>query len=341
MTIIGNGKRFRESKHSTEKEFEEDILRNSPILFGKDAIFINAKKKIAARFLGGTIPDGFFFDFSDPTDPQFYIVEVELTRHRFYEHIFPQITKFFAFFKNTKLRKELVDKLYGVIQEDAALKADFKRFLDKKEIYKYLSDVVESNQNILLIADDEIRELPEIMDTYTDTWGKLVKFLVIRKYISGTDTIYTITPDLEGIQYIDVTESTEETEEDKQPLSEDFHLQDVPQKVKEIYDEIKKIVLGIDSSLLFNPQRYYISIRRTKNIAFIKVGKKKIRLIPMLPEAQIRSIVQSYPVVSLSQGIQDFYNGPCAAVDIAGLDNTDEIRHLLTALVKHYSVESE
>jgi hypothetical protein len=159
MTIIGNGKRFIEVKHVTEKDFEEDILVTSQILFGKDTIFINAKKKIESKSLGGTIPDGFFFDFSDVSDPQFYIVEVEVTKHSFYNHVFPQITKFFAFFKNTKLRKELVDKLYKIIQEDGPLRSNFKKYLDRTEIYKYLSDVVESNQNILMIEDGDIVEL--------------------------------------------------------------------------------------------------------------------------------------------------------------------------------------
>jgi predicted transport protein len=340
MTIIGNGKRFTEVKHLTEKDFEEDVLVTSQILFGKDTIFINAKKKIESKSLGGTIPDGFFFDFSDTTDPQFYIVEVEVTKHSFFNHIFPQITKFFAFFKNTKLRKELVDKLYKVIQEDATLRANFKKYLDRTEIHKYLSDVVET-QNILLIADGDIRELPEIMDTYTDTWGKLVKFLVIRKFISGTDTIYTITPDFENIQYIDVTESPEEAEATTQTLSEEFHLEDVFQNVKDIYVEIKKLALSIDNALVFNPQKYYISIKKSKNIAFIKLRKKKIRFIPMLPEDRIKSIVHSYPVAHHSEGIQDFYNGPCAAVDIANLDHVSEIRQLLADLIEYHSVDLE
>jgi hypothetical protein len=51
MTIIGNGKRFSEVKYPTEKDFEEDVLVTSQILFGKDTIFINAKKKIESRFL--------------------------------------------------------------------------------------------------------------------------------------------------------------------------------------------------------------------------------------------------------------------------------------------------
>jgi len=113
MTIIGNGKRYTQTKYSSEKDFEEDVVLSSKMLFGRDTIYINAKKKIDSKSLGAAVPDGFFFDFSDSSDPQFYIVEVELREHSFYNHIFPQVTKFFAFFKNTKLQKSVGFQKYG------------------------------------------------------------------------------------------------------------------------------------------------------------------------------------------------------------------------------------
>ena len=151
--------------------------------------------------------------------------------------------------------------------------------MEKTEFHKYLSDVVELNQNILLIADGDIRELPEIKDTYTDTWGKLVKFIVVRKFVSGTETIYTITPDFENIQYIDVTEPPPGAEKPERVTSEEYHLEDVAQIVKDIYWEIKNTALSIDNSLIINPQKYYISIKKLKNIAFAKFRKKKIHLL--------------------------------------------------------------
>ena len=78
MTIISNGRRFDLSKYKSEKEFEAEIVDSSKVLFGRATIYIDAKKKIESKTLGATVPDGFFFDFADPTDPQFYIVEVEL-----------------------------------------------------------------------------------------------------------------------------------------------------------------------------------------------------------------------------------------------------------------------
>ncbi|MGA7195439.1 MAG: hypothetical protein WBW94_17615 [Anaerolineales bacterium] len=336
MTIIGNGKRYSEVIHASEKEFEDDIVASSRILFGRDTIYINAKKKIEAKALGGTIPDGFFFDFTDITDPQFYVVEVEVTQHSFFSHVFPQITKFFAFFKNTKLRKELVDKLYSIIDKDDALKSAFKSFLDKTEVYKFLSDVIESNQNILLIADGHMDELPEIIDTYSDTWGKLVKFLEIHKFVSGSDTIYTITPDFDTIQYIEPSEKLQEDEEETTVISEKFHLEEVSQIVRDIYAKIKEITLNKDGSIVFNPQKYYISIKGPKNIAYIKLRNKKIRFIAMIPEEIIRNTVKHYAIASLSSGVQNFYNGPCAAVDITDLNYEEDLRLLLNVLLDYY-----
>ncbi len=336
MTIIGNGNRFTEVEFSTESDYEDDIVAFSNELFGDRIVFINPKKRIESKSLGGTIPDGFFFDFTDPTDPQFYIVEVELATHSFFGHVFPQVTKFFAFYKNTRLQRSLVRKLFNIVEGDRDTRAAFKRFLGRGEIYKFLSDIIETSQNILLIADGTFKELPEIMDTYTDTWGKVVKFLEIRKYVSGENTIYTINPDFDTIQYIEPSVDVDELPDEGFTYTEEFHLEGVSAETRRTYERIKEIALQKDAGLIFNPQKYYISIRATKNIAFLKIRKKKVRFIAMLPEDQIRAIANYYPVASLSQGVQDFYNGPCAAVDFVDLSHEDELAKLLHDLVEAY-----
>jgi predicted transport protein len=334
MTIIGNGKRYAQTKYSTEKDFEEDVVTSSKLLFGKSTIYINAKKKIDSKSIGGAVPDGFFFDFADPSDPQFYIVEVELSEHSFYNHIFPQITKFFAFFKNTKLQKSLVDKIFSVVNTDDALKNDFKKYLGQLEIYKFLSDIIESSQNILLVADGQISELPEIMDTYTDTWGKMVRYLEVKKYYAGTDTIYTIMPDFETLQY-EGGDEVEEVEDETPKYGESYHLEGVNANAKEVFSRIKAIAVNLDESLVFNPQKYYISIKAGKNIAFIKVRIKKVRFIAMMPEDEIRKCVKHYSVATLSAPVQEFYNGPCAAVDIQSPEYMDEIETLMRKMIEY------
>jgi len=335
MTIILNGTRFEPQRYPSEKEFENDIVASSRLLFGGSTVYIDAKKKIESKTLGAAVPDGFFFDFSDSTDPQFYVVEVELSEHNFYGHVFPQITKFFAFFNNVRLQKSLVDKLFSIVDTDPKLRTEFRRHLGHSELYKFLSDVVESSQNILLIADGPIEELAEIAQTYADTWGRMVRFLEVRRFTHGQDVIFTIVPDFETLQYTegDKGAGSEAAEEETSPYSEDFHLENATPAVQEIYRRIKEAVSSIDPALVLNPQKYYISIKGAKNMAFIQLRKKKVRFIAMMPEARIRDLVRNHPVVSLSPGVQTFYNGPCAAVVIADTTHFQEIESLMRELV--------
>lgn len=109
MKLFANNKTYSEFQFEIEADFEKEIVLNSKLFFGPNSIYIDAKKKIETKSLGNSIPDGFLFDLSDTENPEFYIVEAELAKHDFYTHIFPQLTKFFGFYKNQKGRTDLVD----------------------------------------------------------------------------------------------------------------------------------------------------------------------------------------------------------------------------------------
>ena len=333
MILLKDGQRFTEYKFKLEAEFEKVIVNSHKLIFGRDTIYIDAKKKIGSNTLGSAIPDGFLFDMSDPENLEFYLVEAELESHDFYHHIFPQITKFFAFYRNSKRQKELVEKLFATINTDAGLKRQFKKYLGEQEIYKFLSDVIDSSQNILLVLDGEKPELPEITDTYSDTWGKMVKVLMVKRYVCKNDAIVTVHPEFESIEY-SYEETPSEAEQKNTIYSEEFHLEGVSEPVKAIYQHIKTQIKKIDKSFILNPQKYYISIKGSKNIAFLKLRKKKIRMIVMLPEEGIRAAITKHSVKSVSDSVQKFYNGPCAAVDIHSLTDIEEIVSLISGIMK-------
>jgi predicted transport protein len=328
LILIQDGKRYDEIKFSVESDFEEQILAFKETILGKDAIYIDAKKKIGTLALGNTIPDGFLFDLSDPDDFEFYIVEIELEKHDFYNHIFPQITKFFAFFKNSKRQKELVEKLFSTINTDASLKRRFKKYLGQQEIFKFLSDLIDASQNILLVIDGAKPELPEITDTYSDTWGKMVRVLEVKKFGGKEGSIITVDPAFENLEF-SYEEGIEDTEKKATQYSEEFHLEGSTDVVKQVYKHLKKVVRETDDSYVFNPQKYYVSIKGPKNIVFLKIRKKKIRMIVMLPEKEIRAVISHHSVKTLSQPVQNFYNGPCAAVDVEDMTHIDEIQSLV------------
>jgi hypothetical protein len=100
--LYSSRQRYIEKPFKDEQELERLIIENSNMFFGSRAFFLDLKKRVEAKALGISVPDGLLIDFRDPENPEFYLVEIELASHDFYKHIFPQITKFFAFFKNPK-----------------------------------------------------------------------------------------------------------------------------------------------------------------------------------------------------------------------------------------------
>ncbi len=332
MILLKDGQQYTECRFRLEADFEKIIVEMHKLIFGKNTVYIDAKKKIGSNTLGSAIPDGFLFDMSDPDNQEFYLVEVELESHDFYRHIFPQITKFFAFYKNSTRQKELVEKLFSTINTDKELKRQFKKYLGEQEIYKFLSDVIDNSQNILLVIDGEKPELPEITDTYSDTWGKMVKVLTVKQYVCKDDAIVTIHPEFETIEF-SYEETPAEVEKKSNMYSEEFHVEGIHEHVKELYAYIKTQVTALNNAFIFNPQKYYISIKGAKNIVFMKLRKKKIRMIVMLPEDEIRARISNHPIKSLSAPVQKFYSAPCAAVDIHDLEHIDEIIEVIKVLM--------
>jgi len=334
--IYRNSSRYNERQFKSESDFEGLVVDNSKTLFGQHSIYIDAKKKIDNSALGGVIPDGFLFNLVDPKNPEFYIVEVELSNHDFFRHIFPQITKFFAFFKNPDSQGKLIEKLYTIFEKDDVLRNDLKARIGNKEVFKFLKDTIENSQNILLIIDDEKNELPEITETYTDTWGKMVRVTIFKQYIGQdkSDIILSLSPDFENIENIDIV-STESDIKDKSIIySEGFHLDGVTEEIKNLYHKLKEELISQIPNLAFNSQRYYISLRKKRNFAFIKIKRKKITIVAMLEENIIRQKIKYHAIESLADGVQRFYNGPCARIVLTDGKHLNEVIDLLKEIQK-------
>ena len=335
--LYRKGIRYYKKEYTKENGFEELVVMNSKTLFGNKSIYIDAKKKIDNNAFGGVIPDGFLFDLTDPQNPEFYIVEVELSRHNFFNHIFPQITKFFAFFKNPDSQGKLTEKLYEIFYKDDQLKRELRSKIGNSEIFKFLKDAIENSQNILIVIDNEKPEFPKIVETYTDTWGKMVRIAILKEYHQTNDKediILTMTPDFENIENIDIV-STEQDESAKPTnYTIDFHLDGMPENIKELFNELTSKLKESIPTITLNPQRYYISLRKKRNFAFLKIRKKKIAIIAMLKEEKIREKIKNYHIESLSQGVQNFYNGPCAKIDLTDKNNLKEILDLLVEIQK-------
>lgn len=326
--IYMEGNKFLETEFKTEDEFEEVVKNNSKTIFGQKTIYFDLKNKIDSKSLGASIPDGFLFDFKDNNNPEFYIVEVELAKHDFYKHIFPQITKFFAFFNNPKSRSELIEKLFSFITSNTKLQGEFKNYIGN-EIYKSLKDSIENSQNILIVIDENKAEFEEVMDTYKDTWLKKVKVEILKQYTANKKNIFTLNPDFEDIGLAGPIVR----EEDKGNYTESFHTEDIASNITIVYEKIKIAMNKLNANIKTNPQRYYISLRDKKNFAFLELRKKKMHIVIMLPYEKGIYLIKKHKLTQLVESIQKFYNGPCFSVTLLDDSNLDEI---LKALEEAY-----
>ena len=116
--------------------------------------------------------------------------------------------------------------------------------------------------------------------------------------------------------------------------SEAFHLEGVNDQVKEIYMKIKDALLKTNKNLVFNPKKYYISILYNKTIAFFRFRRKKIRLVVLMPEEEVKTKVKKHTIVHLSEGVQKFWNAASCEIIIDNIENIDEIIHLLKSFLK-------
>lgn len=330
--IFMNGKKFDESEFSSEEIFEKIVKDNFKTLFGAKTVYFDIKSKVDTKTFGSAIPDGFLFDFKDEENPEFYLVEVELQKHDFYNHIFPQITKFFAFFKNSASRTNLIERLFSFIKSNAELEQEFKQYLGKKEIYKALKDTIENSQNILMILDDNKPEMQEVFETYTDTWDKMVKVEILKRYTADEKTIFTMNPDFEEIGLVELP--TEEGEVQEAKYTENYHLEDVDRNIVSIYEKIKTAMLRLDSNIKINPQKYYISLRKKRNFAYIEFSRKKLRFVIMLPYVTGSNLIKEHKITEPSQSIQDWYGFPCFKVTLENEDNLEEIIQALEEAYK-------
>ncbi len=333
MKVFHNNKVYTEFQFEKEADFEREVVINSKMFFGANSFYIDAKRKIETKNLGNSIPDGFLFDLSDKDSPEFYLVEVELAKHDFYNHIFPQITKFFGFFRNPKSQNDLVEKIHSIITNDSNLKTELKSFLGEKEIYKFIKDTIEKSQNILLVLDGEKKELPEIIDTYTDTWGKMVKLVLLKKFSQNGGVFYTMTPDFEDIEFAEVETETSSREANTE-YTEEYHFEGVSDSIKQVYSNIKRQLLDQNPNLVFNPQKSYISIRKERNLAFFIIQRKKISVVVLKPEDETRKQIHHHTIKTLTPRVQKFWGGPSCAIIIENADVLGEVVDFFKPLVK-------
>ena len=189
-----------------------------------------------------------------------------------------------------------------------------------KILYKYgLIDCRSHNRG-------EKSELPVLVETYTETWGKMFKSIIIKKYDNDGEATYPINP-----VFADLIKNEKSKPEVVKSTEED-HLNACSESSRNVYNEIKEALLKADSNIEFNAKKIYISVRKNKNLAFFHL-RKKISLVVMSKEDYTRTQIKHHEIKSLPASVQKFWNGACCTIVIENSNNLNEVIALLKMMI--------
>jgi hypothetical protein len=208
MILFQDGKRYLEVKYDLKDQLRADISKNSRSIFGPNTIYLRARGTPCSSAQGGLLPAGLLFDFSDRDAPQLYLVDVEMSSQDFYSNILPRITRLLISINSDLARSAIVGEALSIIDFSAHLKERFERLGNNRSVHELLDDIVEGGIRLLLITNEEKREVSEMMQAYPDTWGKTVQMLSLKKYVCGNDCIFSINPGFHEMRPVNVESSS-------------------------------------------------------------------------------------------------------------------------------------
>jgi len=182
--LLIDGVKYEEWAPPSEGEFERMVEEHAKDIFGEESIYLE-KHRLRTKSVIGSIPDGYVIIVGD--QPQWHIVEVELSTHPLYEHIVPQISKFINGIKNPSTQRDIVDTLYREIDSNDFIKLRLKKAMGTTETYKFLSDLISKSPVVTIIIEKRTEQLDEAISALAHPQIKVVEFQTFTREGVGLD----------------------------------------------------------------------------------------------------------------------------------------------------------
>lgn len=139
------------------REFHPIVEEHSNEIFGQDTVYFNRSVKLRSLAGLGAKPEGFVIDL---IRNEWYVVEVELSKHDAYDHIVNQLTRFINGIDNPRTRNEIVDALYDEINKNKVLRAYTEEKV-KGDIHHWLSKLISQSPKMVVVIEEKTGKVVE------------------------------------------------------------------------------------------------------------------------------------------------------------------------------------
>jgi len=185
-----------------ESQLEDSIIEVQDELFGKNRIYLDAKRVIGKKGKVRNIPDGYLIDLTSKKEPILYVVENELTRHDHLKHIAVQILEFSLSYETTPLKLKEIIKNALKKHPFGAKKCELYAKKNGYENVDYLLEGIINRKDsfkALLIIDD----LSETLETVlTNRFRFPVEIITLQRYKNKKgNRLYDFEPFLAELSY--------------------------------------------------------------------------------------------------------------------------------------------
>ena len=257
--------------------------------------------------------------------------EFQLNNLRIDTLAFDNETKSFVIIEYKKDRNfSVIDQGYAYLALLLNNKADFILEYNENKNTNLSRDDIEWSQSRVIFVSPQYTEYQKQAINFKDL---PVEIWEIKKYENDTIIFSQIKPHKtsESITKVSkVDDTVQKVAQEIKVFTEEKHLENATNEIKELYEKIKQEVLDIDSSIIFNPRKFYISIKKNKNIAFIKIGRKKIKIITPVPYEKGKNLIKHHKIKKPSESVQKFwFSAPCFEVTLDNDENLSEVINLL------------
>ncbi|MCJ7553562.1 MAG: hypothetical protein MUO34_06720 [Ignavibacteriaceae bacterium] len=206
--LLINQKSYEEVSFENEAELEKAVVQNKKFIFGEDTVLLDYKRRVGSKKSKNTgVPDGFLFDFTNNKNPRLFFIENELESHDLYEHIGPQIMRFYASFETSK--RELYKKFSSIIKSDTSVKKEIEIQLlktDYENIDSLLNHILYENRvGIIVVIDEQTEDLNSLLQRLQEK----PEVIEIKKYQANDQIVYQYIPFKEGISPIEIKKGKE------------------------------------------------------------------------------------------------------------------------------------
>jgi len=223
------------------REFHPVVKKYSKEIFGDNSVYFDVAINLKSISGLGSKPDGLVLNLEKN---EWYLVEIELSKHSPYDHIVNQLSRFINGIDNANTKNQVVDIIDNELESNK-----LRSCIEEKvtgDVHRWLTKLIFKTPKIIVVIEEKTQEVTDacklLMKNYETT------ILELKTYIrqdAPTVRAYLIESLFEEKRMVQVHQGKPRLEPESQKNWEK-ELIWVDEDVKKVVNQLSNLILGLE-----------------------------------------------------------------------------------------------